>query len=112
MEFTTYVRKPFEVEAVEVTADNIASVAKMIGTLKITKEGVPYIQVDPTKVGQVERVWPGYWMTKMSKNIRCYSPNLFLAQFQPKENGEEPVSEDTEATPEKPMIVSSSSLDD
>jgi len=110
VEFTAYVRKPFEVEAVEITTDNIASVAKLIGTLRITKEGVPFIAVDRSKVGQIDRVWPGYWMTKMGKNIRCYSPNLFLSQFQPKENGE--TTTDAETAPEKPLIVSSSSLDD
>lgn len=111
MEFTTYVRKPFEVEAVEITPDNIAEAAKIIGRLSITKEGVPFIVVTEGKMtGKVERVWPGYWMTKMGKNIRCYSPQLFLSQFESKGNGEtHSISEDV---PDKPMIVSSSSLDD
>jgi hypothetical protein len=34
MEFTQYVRKPFVVEAVEVTVENMAEVAKYVGEMR------------------------------------------------------------------------------
>lgn len=81
MEFSTYVRKPFTVEAVEVTVDNIAELAEFIGTLRAKDNGTPYIQVDRRLVPNVFRVFPGFWMTKMNDNIRCYSSRVFLEQF-------------------------------
>jgi len=80
--FEQYVRKPFNVEAVEVTVDNIAELAEFIGTLR-TKEtdGTPYIAVDRRLVPSVYRVFPGYWVTRMGDNVRCYARKIFMAQF-------------------------------
>jgi len=81
MEFTTFVRKPFEVLAVEITKDNIAEVAKLVGDLKEKEDGTPFILVDKRLVPNVFRVFPGFWMTKMGDNIRCYSKKIFTDQF-------------------------------
>lgn len=81
MDFATFVRKPFTVEAVEVTTENIAEVAKLVGSLRQKDNGTPYIQVDRRLVPNVYRVYPGYWMTKMGDNIRCYSKRIFTEQF-------------------------------
>lgn len=81
MEFNTFVRKPFTVEAVEVTKDNIKDVAEFVGTLKEKDDGTPYIQVDRRLVPNIYRVYPGFWMTKMGDNVRCYSKRIFNEQF-------------------------------
>lgn len=82
MEFQPYIRKPFEVEAIEITDDNIKDLAKFIGKLHFSDEGVPFIDVDPKKVPSVTRVWPGYWLTKVgSNNYRCFTKKIFTAQF-------------------------------
>jgi hypothetical protein len=83
MDFTTFVRKPFTVEAVEVTRDNIAEIAELVGTLREKKDGTPYIQVNPRLVPNVYQVFPGFWMTKMGDNVRCYSKRVFKQQFTP-----------------------------
>lgn len=83
MELNKYVRKPFLIEAVEVTKENIGEVAKLVGTLRQKNNGDPYIQVDRLLVPSVDRVYPGFWMTKMSGNIRCYANKTFLSQFVP-----------------------------
>lgn len=80
MDFTTFVRKPFIVEAVQITTENIAEVAKFVGTLR-NEDEKPYIQVDRRLVPNVFKVHPGFWMTKMGENIRCYSEHIFRAQF-------------------------------
>ncbi len=46
MEFTTFVRKPFTVDAVEVTEENIAEIAELVGVLRQKEDGAPYIHVD------------------------------------------------------------------
>lgn len=81
MEFTTYVRKPFTVEAVEITTENIVELAEFIGTLREKEDGTPFIEVDRKLVPNVFRVFPGYRMTKMGDNIRCYAEHIFKEQF-------------------------------
>lgn len=81
VEFLTYVRKPFTVEAVEITPENISGIAPMVGVLNEPEEGTPFIDVDPKKVPHVTRVFPGFFLTKMGKRVHCYSPKAFKAQF-------------------------------
>lgn len=81
MDFKNFVRKPFKVEAVEITTDNIGEVAELVGTLREKEDGTPFIQVDRRLVPNVYKVYPGFWMTRMGNNIRCYSGHIFNAQF-------------------------------
>jgi len=81
MDFTTFVRKPFVVEAVEITTDNIEEVAKYIGDVREKDDGTKYILVDRRLVPNVEKVYPGFFMTKMGENVRCYSRKIFREQF-------------------------------
>lgn len=83
MEFTTFVRRPFMVEAVEVTEENIAEIAKLIGALKTNPDGSLYINVDRRRFPNLYKVSPGFWMTQMNDNIRCYSKDVFHRQFVP-----------------------------
>lgn len=81
MEFTTFVRKPFTVSAVEVTEENIAEIAELIGDLR-EKNGKPYIAVDRRVVPNVFSVYIGYWFTKIGDNkYRCYVKRVFKQQF-------------------------------
>ncbi|MET0785901.1 MAG: hypothetical protein ABWY25_04285 [Paenisporosarcina sp.] len=81
MDTAVFVRKPFTVEAVEVTRENIGEVAEFVGILRENNDGTPYIQVDRRLVPNVYRVYPGFWMTRMGDNIRCYSKKIFKNQF-------------------------------
>lgn len=81
MQLSSFVRKPFTVEAVEITTENIHEVAQFIGTLRGEDTDQPYIQVDRKLVPNVFKVYPGFWMTKMGSNVRCYSSHIFKAQF-------------------------------
>ena len=81
MEFTTYVRKPFVVEAIEVTDENIEQLAELIGELRHKENGAPYISVNRRLVPNIFRVYPGFWVTKLGDNIRCYSSRIFTQQF-------------------------------
>lgn len=80
MEFDEYVRKPFTVEAVEITVENIGEIAEFVGLLCHKKNG-PYIRVNPDLVPNIPMVYPGFWMTKMDDNVRCYSKRAFEEQF-------------------------------
>ena len=83
MEFTKFVRTPFQVEAVEITEENIAEVAKLIGVLCVkTKE--TYIAVDRRIVPTVSKAGVGWFVTRMGESYRCYSPKVFTDQFVPR----------------------------
>lgn len=81
MELTTYVRRPFTVDAVEITKENIAEIAPFVGALKEKPDGTPFIQVDKRLVPNVFRVYPGFFMTQLADHIRCYTPKAFADQF-------------------------------
>lgn len=81
MEYTTYVRRPFTIEAVEITKQNIADLAKHIGDLETDDDGTTYILVDRRKVPNVQRVYVGFYMTKLGRQVRCYSRKVFTEQF-------------------------------
>ncbi len=81
MNFAMFVRRPFVVEAVEVTVDNIEEISKHVGTLRYKEDGGPYINVDRRLFPNIFRVYPGFWMTRMGDNIRCYSQQVFEKQF-------------------------------
>lgn len=83
MQFSEFVRKPFIVEAVEVTPENMAEVAKYVGELREKDDGTPFIYVDRRLVPNVFRVYPGFYMTRMGDHIRCYSKKVFTEQFVP-----------------------------
>ena len=81
MEFDKFIRKPFVVNAVLITEQNIAEVAEYIGTLRTAKDGSRYIQVNRRLIPYLLEVFPGYWMTRMGDKIRCYSDEVFEDQF-------------------------------
>lgn len=81
MDFTTFVRKPFAVDVVEVTEENIAEIAELVGTLKKKDDGTSYVHVDRRLVPNIWKVFPGFFMTKMGDNVRCYSKQVFNKQF-------------------------------
>lgn len=94
MDFRPYERKPFSVLAVEVTAENIAEVATLTGTLKTKPDGTPYIHVNPELCPVIEKIFVGYWLTKMGSNIRCYSAKAFKGQFRLKQNAQARAAEE------------------
>lgn len=82
LEYSTFVRKPFVVEAVQITAENISEIAKHVGRVRFNRgTNEKYIQVNPNLVANLEHVYIGFWMTKMDGNTRCYANRVFLEQF-------------------------------
>jgi len=79
MEYTHYIRRPFEVDAVEITEDNMAEIAKLVGEVK-TKDGATFIQLDRRVIPNVTRAYVGWFLTKLDANYRCYSPAIFHEQ--------------------------------
>lgn len=84
LETTTYQRKPFFIEAVEITNENIDEIGALIGRVMIrSDDGVKYIQVDNVVIPGIGRAYVGFWLTIMDSRYRCYSGRIFNAQFEP-----------------------------
>lgn len=82
MELNRFVRKPYIVKGIEITVENIQEVAKHIGEYREDEvDGTKYIVVDPDLVPNMDYVYPGYFMTKMGRNVRCYTRRVFNNQF-------------------------------
>ena len=81
LEFTDYARKPFVVEAVEVTEDNLEEIAKYVGEIEKKEDGTRFIRVDRRLVPNIYKVFPGFYMTRMGDHIRCYNKKVFKDQF-------------------------------
>jgi hypothetical protein len=83
MQFDGYIRKPFPVEAIEITEENINEMARFVGTVEKKEDGTSFIEVDRRLIPNLYRVYPGFFMVKMGNNMRCYSPKIFKKQFEP-----------------------------
>ena len=80
-QFTTFVRKPFTVQAIRVTRENIHELSMLLGELREPPDEDPFIRVDKKRVPNVYNVKLGYWVTKMGPQIRAYNPDVFEQQF-------------------------------
>lgn len=81
LNFTDYARRPFVVQAVEITEDNIEEIATYVGKIEEKADGSKYIIVDNKLVPNIYRVYPGHFMTRMGDHTRCYTPHVFKQQF-------------------------------
>ena len=81
LDFVTFTRRPFVVEAVQITEDNMEELADLIGDIR-TKDDVRYIALDRRIVPNIRKAFVDWWVTRMDDNLRCYSPKIFEEQFE------------------------------
>lgn len=83
MEFQTFVRKPFRIQAIQITEENIELFADLIGDNVVRKEdnGTHYFLANRQLVRTINRVKVGYWVTKMNEQYRVYVPEVFDSLF-------------------------------
>lgn len=79
--FATFIRRPFVVEAIEVTEENFDQIAFMTGTKRVKEDGTPFIEVDRNVIPNVHRVYVGFWVTQMEERLRAYSAKTFEEMF-------------------------------
>ena len=91
-----YRRRPFSVEAVQLTIDNVETVATWCNG--IVRTGVnpankpagpgPYIKIDHIKRAlndRQTRAYPGDWVLKAGGGFKIYTPLAFNESFEPEE---------------------------
>ena len=80
----TYTRKPFEIQAVRVTEENMEDVAKWCGGEILTTEaGKRYIKVDVTRPlnEKQTKAFAGDWALKVKSSIKVYTHKAFTHCF-------------------------------
>ena len=80
LQFGRFIRKPFMVEAIQITEDNIHDIAGLLGELK-EKDGEKWILIDRRIVPNIRKAYKGWWITRLDDNYRCYSPKVFEKEF-------------------------------
>jgi hypothetical protein len=83
MNFTEFVRKPFKIEAEQITNENMDEVCELIGHEVRTQGESRYIVVNRRIVPNGYRAYAGWWITQMGDNFRCYPKRVFEDQFVP-----------------------------
>ncbi len=93
METTKYVRKPFFIDAVQVTEDNLEDVAKWAsGDIRTDNENKKYIKVRVymPKNDRQSKAYIGDWVLYAGTGFKVYTTKAFSASFE--------VAEDQNAT--------------
>lgn len=88
LDILEYVRRPFEVQAVQVTEENLQTVADWCeGELRETADGKQFIKVKvyrPVSSRQ-SRAFVGDWVLYSGKAYKVYNTKAFEQSFVPKE---------------------------
>lgn len=82
---TRYVRKPFEVEAVQVTTENMTDVADWCdGNIRHTAENAPFVKVEVHKplTSRQTRAFVGDWVLFANRGFKVYTDKAFQSSFQ------------------------------
>ena len=89
LDILEYVRRPFEVKAVQITEENLQTVADWCqGEVRLTADGQPFIKVKvyrPMSSRQT-RAFVGDWVLYSSKAYKVYTTKAFEQAFVPKED--------------------------
>lgn len=79
--FSIYARRPFTVEALEFTKENLEDFCPALGEMDAKADGTPFIRANPDVVQTVTRIFPGFWLTRMGPHIRVWNRRIFRDQF-------------------------------
>ena len=97
IETTIYVRKPFEVEAVEVTAENIEEIKDWCeGTLD--SDNRPFIKVKVARAlnERQTKAYPGDWVLYAGTGFKVYTAKAFHRTFEKQQTENEVAKEPEE----------------
>lgn len=82
-----YIRRPFEVEAVQVTEENIQDVADWCdGEIRHTAEKIPFVKVQVARpmTTRQTRAFIGDWVLYAGRGFKVYNTKAFEGSFQRK----------------------------
>ena len=83
IESTTYVRKPFEVDAVQVTEDNLEQVRQWCQG-KLESDNRPFVRVRVSRAlnERQTKAYPGDWVLYAGTGFKVYTDNAFHKTFE------------------------------
>lgn len=89
IKLSKFMRRPFEIDAVQVTTENYKEVMEWChGTLECVDEqegNAPFIRVKVVRPANERQTqaFAGDWVLKYGKNFKVYTPEAFEANFMP-----------------------------
>jgi hypothetical protein len=89
LKFENYTRKPFTVQAVQVTEDNLNTVAEWCGgEVQTLSNNVKFIKVDVSRpiTTRQTRAFLGDWVLYAGRGFKVYTEKAFRMNFAPEEN--------------------------
>jgi len=86
LDIVTYLRKPFEVQAVQVTENNLYDIAKWCEGEIMSEDGKKFIKVRVDRVvnERQKQAFPGDWVLWAGKTFKVYTDRAFKGSFDPK----------------------------
>jgi hypothetical protein len=84
-ETSRYARKPFYIDAIQVTKDNLKEVAEWCnGDIRIDSENNKYIRVRVylPKNEQQTKAYVGHWVLFAGTGYKVYTPKAFASSFE------------------------------
>lgn len=110
LKIAEYQRKPFTVQAIQVTVDNMQEVAEWCGGEVILEQHgarlVNYIKVDipDARTERQKKAFVQDWVLKTDTHVKCYSKKAFPNTFEKSvnqliEDGEYPINHNQMALP-------------
>lgn len=85
LETMKYFRKPFYIDAVQVTADNLAAVASWVnGEVRIDKDKARYVKVRVHRPldDRQTKAFLGDWVLYAGTGFKVYTPKAFANSFE------------------------------
>lgn len=84
IETSKYTRKPFEVEAIQVTAENMDEVAQWCGGTVTTEGDTKFIKVEIDRVlnERQTKAFIGDWVLKQNDSYKIYTSKAFRKSFE------------------------------
>jgi len=85
-DFVPYLRRPFTVNAVQITDENIHEIVGIIGGVVRQKKeddgsSTLYIRVDRRVIPNIFKAYVGFWVTQLGSQYQCYSDKAFHSNF-------------------------------
>lgn len=109
MQTQKYARKPFYIDAVQVTEENMAEVAEWCGGTQREANGPEAahikIKVHRPFTPRQTKAFVGDWVLKSETGFKIYTPVAFERGFEPVKTVEEQADETIEMVEEKPAEV-------
>lgn len=84
MKMSPFSRKPFDIMACQVTAENLMELSALAGEVLSGDDEHKIVRVDPKRPNITKKIRVGDWVTQKDQKVRVYPDKTFREQFVPR----------------------------